>query len=328
MAALRVLLVGGTGTISSACAAEAVARGIELTVLNRGQSARRPVPDGARAVVADGRDPADVRRALGDREFDAVVDFVAFTPEHVAADIDLWRGRTGQYVFISSASAYQTPPARLPITEATPLRNPYWQYSRDKIACEELLLAAYRDEGFPVTIVRPSHTYDRMGSPTLGGWTDVDRMLRGAPVVVHGDGATVWTLTHSTDFATVFTGLLGHPATRGEAFHITGDEALTWDEIYRTIGAALGVEPQIVHVTSDRIAQVAPDLGPSLLGDRTNNAVFDNARVRALAPAPVRPVLLRDGAAQMATWHAAHPELVRPDARVDAVFDELVAAAG
>lgn len=327
MAALQVLFVGGTGIISSACAADAVARGIDLTVLNRGTSTLRPLPDGARVVHADGRDPADVRRALGDREFDAVVDFVAFTPEHVAADIDLWRGRTGQFVFISSASAYQTPPVRLPITESTPLRNPHWQYSRDKIAAEGVLLDAYRRDGFPVTIVRPSHTYDRTGSPTLGGWTDIDRMLRGAPVVVHGDGATVWTLTYSTDFAAVFTGILGHPASLGEAFHITGDEAPTWDAIYRTIGAAFGVEPQIVHVTSDRIAQVAPDLGPGLLGDRTNNAVFDNARVRALAPAPARPVLLRDGAAQLAAWHAAHPELVRTDAALDAVFDELVAAA-
>lgn len=330
--ATRVLLVGGTGIISSATARAAVARGLDVTVLTRGVSDLRPLPDGVRVVHADGRDPSSVREALGDATYDAVVDFVAFTPEHVASAVELWRGRTGQYVFISSASAYLKPPTALPVTESTPLRNPWWQYSRDKIACEDLLLRAFRDEGFPVTVVRPSHTYDAASCPTLGGWTDLHRMLRGDPVVVHGDGTSLWTITHHTDVAAVLVGLLDHPRALGEAFHITGDEAPTWDAIYRELAAALGVEPRLVHVTSDAIAAAAPDLGPGLLGDRTHSMVFDNAKARALAPAPAAPVTFRQGARQIAAWFreqlASAPERVAADPELDAVFDALVARHG
>src|SRR6185369_15116615 len=201
MTALRVLFIGGTGIISSACAPRAVAAGHEVTLLNRGASTKRPVPADVELLRADVRDPASVRAAVGDREFDVVVDFVAFTPEHVQSDVDIFTGRTGQYVFISSASAYQKPPSRVPVTESTPLHNPYWRYSQDKIACEALLLAAYRDNGFPATVVRPSHTYDRTSPPIDGGWTQIDRMRRGQPVIVHGDGTSLWTLTHHADFA-------------------------------------------------------------------------------------------------------------------------------
>src|SRR6266496_1197586 len=208
MAKLRVLFIGGSGVISSACSRVAAGGGIELFVLNRGRDTARPLPPGVSMLRADIREPESVRDEIKDLEFDAVADWVAFTPEHIRTDIELFRGRTGQYVFISSASAYQTPPARVPVTESTPLPNPYWQYSRDKIACEELLRAAYRDEGFPATIVRPSHTYDKTNVPLHGGWTALARMRQGKPVVVHGDGTSLWTLTHHTDFALGFVPLL------------------------------------------------------------------------------------------------------------------------
>src|SRR5690349_5203008 len=269
MSKLKVLFIGGTGVISSACAREAVDHhDIDLYVLNRGQSATRALPPGVRELRADVRDAESVRTAVDGLDFDAVVDWVAFTPGHVRADVDLFRGRTGQYVFISSASAYQTPPARVPVTESTPLRNPFLQYSRDKIACEDLLVAAYRDEGFPATIVRPSHTYDKTLIPLDGGWTVISRMRQGKPVVVHGDGTSLWTLTHHADFARGFVPLLGHPRTIGEAFHITSDDVLTWNQIAEALAAAAGATARIVHVPSDVIAAADPEWRAGLLGDK------------------------------------------------------------
>ena len=258
MSALRVLFIGGSGVISSACAREAVNAGIDLYVLNRGQSTTRPLPDGVAELRADVRNPEAVRDAIGGLDFDSVVDWVAFTAEHVRSDIDVFRGRTGQYVFISSASAYQTPPARLPVTESTPLRNPFWQYSRDKIACEDLLVREYRENNFPATIVRPSHTYDATKTVLSGGWTALARMLAGKPVIVHGDGTSLWTVTHNTDFARGFVPLLAHPRTLGEAFQITSDDVLTWDQIAHALAAALGVTARLVHVPSDAIAAADP----------------------------------------------------------------------
>src|SRR5260370_23851329 len=250
MTKLRVLFIGGSGVISSACSRVAVDSGIELFVLNRGRSTARPLPPGVSMLRADIREPGSVRDQIKDHDFDAVVDWVAFTPEHVRNDIDLFRGRTGQYVFISSASAYQTPPARMPVTESTPLRNPFWAYSRGKIACEDLLVAAYREQGFPATIVRPSHTYDKTAVPFEGKWTVLGRMLAGKPVIVHGDGTSLWTLTHSDDFARAFVPLLGHPRTLREAFQITSDDVLTWNQITETLAAALGRTAWVVHVPS------------------------------------------------------------------------------
>jgi nucleoside-diphosphate-sugar epimerase len=238
MADLSVLFLGGSGVISSACSWRAVEQGLDLSVLNRGKSTSRPLPSEAHRLVADLDDPQSVKEAIGDRQYDAVVDWLAFTPEQVRTRTDLFRGRTGQYVFISSASAYQTPPARLPITESTPLRNPFWEYSRNKIACEELLTSLYRDEGYPVTVVRPSHTYDKTMVPFDGRWTAVERMRQGKEVVVHGDGTSLWTLTHHRDFARAFVPLLGHQRTLGEAFHITSDDVLTWDQIARALAVA------------------------------------------------------------------------------------------
>lgn len=307
MASLSVLFIGGTGKISSACADVAVARGIELTVLNRGKTSLRAVPEGVATRSADVRDTSAVREALGNQEFDVVVNFIAYRPEHVSADIELFAGRTGHYVFISSASAYAKPVPSLPIRESTPLRNPFWAYSRDKIACEERLITAYRDHGFPVTVVRPSHTYDRTSIPLLGGWTAVDRMRRGEPVVVHGDGTSLWVLTHHADFARAFVPLLGRPQAVGEAFHITGDEAQPWDQIYRTLGRAAGVEPRLVHVSSEQIATAVPDWGPGLLGDAAHSVIFDNTKVKQLVPGWTAAIPWAEGAREIIEWFDADP---------------------
>jgi nucleoside-diphosphate-sugar epimerase len=324
MSALKVLFLGGTGVISSACAARAIEQGVDLHVVNRGQSSDRPLPPEARIVHADIRDRQALAEALGDEEFDAVVDWLAFTPDHVEADVEMFRGRTGQYVFISSASAYQTPPSRIPVVESTPLRNPFWQYSRDKIACEDLLTSRYRDDGFPMTIVRPSHTYDRTMVPFDGGWTAVARMRAGKPVVVHGDGTSLWTLTHHTDFARGFVPLLGNPRSLGEAFHITSDDVLTWNQIAQALADAAGAEAHVVHVPSDAIAAADEDWGAGLLGDKAHSMVFDNSRLRALVPDFVATVPFEQGAREIVKWYDADPSRQRVDARLDAVMDRLV----
>ena len=322
----RVLFVGGTGVISSAAVARAVSLGFRVTVLNRGASAARPAPAGVEVLMADVRDPAAVRRVLGGREFDVVADFVTFTTEQARTAVDLFSGRCGHYVYISSASAYQKPPLRLPITESTPLRNPFWQYSRDKIACEELLMAAYRDHGFPVTIVRPSHTYDPTKLPLLGGWTDVHRMRAGLPVLVHGDGTSLWTLTHSDDFAVGFAGLLGRDQAVGESFTITSDEVLPWDAVYRTVAAAAGVpDPVLFHVASETIAAHAPALGDGLLGDKAHSVIFDNSKIRTFVPEFRAAIPYREGARQILAWHIAHPEARVVDQDFMALSDSLAA---
>jgi nucleoside-diphosphate-sugar epimerase len=326
--ALKILFIGGTGQISAACARRAIELGREVHLLTRGITAKRPVPEGAQVLVGDVRDPESARAALAGREFDAVVDFVAFTPEHVQTDIELFSGRTAQYVFISSASAYQTPPARLPVVESTPLRNPVWPYSQAKIACEELLTRAYREDGFPATIVRPSHTYDRTQVPYDTGWTMIDRMRRGKEVVVHGDGTSLWTLTHSDDFAKAFVGLLGHPQAIGDAFHITSDESLTWNQIHEILGAAAGAQPRIVHVPSDAIFAADETWGRGLLGDKAHSMVFDNSKVRRLVPDYVATIPFSSGARQIIDWYDGDPSRQAVDPRMDALMDRLVEAFG
>ena len=328
MSALTVLFLGGTGIISSAAAVRAVELGHDLTVLNRGSSSTRPVPAGVEVLTGDVSDPGSVRRALGDRTFDVVVDFVAFTPDQVRADVDLFTGRTGQYVFISSASAYQKPVASLPIRESSPLRNPYWQYSRDKIACEDVLVGAYREHGFPVTIVRPSHTYDRTTVPITGGWTAIDRLRRGLEVVVPGDGTSLWTLTHHDDFARAFVGLLGLPAAVGDVFHITSDEALPWDQICTTLAAAAGVDdPGLVHVASESVAVVAPEWGPGLLGDKAHSVVFDNSKVKAAVPGWHATTSWATGAREIVEWFDADASRREVDPAAERAFDRLLAGA-
>lgn len=327
MAAQRVLIIGGNGIISSSVSRLAVERGFDVTLLNRGRSTTRPPVAGAEVIVGDADDAASVAAAVGSREFDVVANFRAFRPEQVRADVELFAGRTGQYLFISSASAYQKPIAQLPIVESTPLRNPFWQYSRDKIACEDVLVAAYREDGFPMTIVRPSHTYDATLIPLEGGWTTLQRMLDGKPVVVHGDGTSWWTLTHARDFARAFVGLFGNPHAIGSPVHITGDESLTWDEITRLLGRTLGVSPEIVHVASDAIARELPEMGPGLIGDKAHSVVFDNTRIKTLVPGWVATTPFAEGAREIAEWYLADPARQRVDAELDAAFDRLAAYA-
>ncbi len=322
---LDLLFIGGSGIISAASVARAVAQGHRVTVLNRGRSTTRPLPPEVETLVADVTDDDAVDAAIAGRDFDVVAQFRAFSPDHVTRDIERFTGRTGQYVFISSASAYQTPPSRLPVTESTPLRNPYWQYSRDKIAGEDLLVRAYRDDAFPATIVRPSHTYDRTLLPTLGAWTDVARMRAGRPVVVHGDGTSLWTLTHTDDFAVGFVGLLGHPHAVGDTFQIMGTHAPTWDQVYTWLGAAAGVpDPEIVHVPSEAIARVLPDVGDGLLGDKAHSMLFDCAKLQALVPEFATTITYDQAAHEQIAWYDAHPEAQAPDAVLDAAFDRLV----
>jgi len=327
-AGLKVLFIGGTGVISAAAAERAVAVGHQLTMLNRGNTVIRAIPPGVELLSADIRDTDSVRAALGARNFDVVADFVAFTPDQVAADIALFTGRTGQYVFISSASAYQKPPARLPIRESTPLRNPFWQYSRDKIACENLLVRAYRDDGFPVTIIRPSSTYDRTRIVLTGGWTDIARLRAGRPVVVHGDGTSLWTVTHSSDLAKALVGLLGLPQAVGDSFTITSDEYLPWNTIYQLFAEAAGAPPpRLVHIASQTIAAAAPQLGPPLLGDRSHSVIFDNSKVKALVPEFVCTTSFATGVRDIVNWYDANPDQQIVDHDLDATFDRLITVA-
>jgi nucleoside-diphosphate-sugar epimerase len=304
-----ILFIGGTGVISATAAQRAVAVGHRLTILNRGRSTRR-VPNEVEILHADVRDVSAVQEALAGREFDAVADFITYKPDQAKASIDLFAGRTGQYVFISSASAYQKPPTRLPIRESTPLKNPFWQYSRDKIACEDLLYEAYREQDFPLTVVRPSHTYDRTKIAMVGGWTDIHRMRAGLPVMVHGDGTSLWTLTHSRDFAKAFVGLLGRPQAVGESYTITSDEYLPWNQIYKLFARAAGVsEPELVHVSSETIAAHSAELGPNLLGDRSHSVVFDNTKIKSLVPDYCATIPFADGAREIVNWYDANPGL-------------------
>jgi nucleoside-diphosphate-sugar epimerase len=326
MSGLSVLFLGGTGIISSACTERCLELGMAVFVLNRGRSTTRPMPDGCQPLVGDLSDPDSVQAAIGDLEFDVVADFRAFTADQVQKRLEILRDRMGQYVFISSASVYQKPPGRLPILESTPLRNPFWQYSRDKIACENLLVEAYREEGLPMTIVRPSHTYDKTLLPFDGGWTVVERMRRGAEVVVHGDGSSLWTLTHQRDFAEAFVGLLGHPAAIGDSFHITSDEWLSWNEIFRIVAHAAGVEAKLVHVPSDAIAAADPDWGAGLLGDKAHSMIFDNSKVRRLVSDFKAVIPFSQGAREILGWYDADPGRQQVDAAMDATMDELVSA--
>jgi nucleoside-diphosphate-sugar epimerase len=320
---MRVLFIGGTGIISSACSELALHKGIDLYLLTRGRSIR-PAPAGAQILHADVRKPDTVSQVLGNLTFDSVVNWVAYTPDQVQGDLELFRRRTQQYIFISSASAYQKPPPFLPISESTPLHNPYWQYSQNKAACETLLEQVGVQEGFPFTIVRPSHTYDCTLLPFHGGYATVARMRAGKPVVVHGDGTSLWTLTHHRDFAVGFVGLLGNPHALGHCFHITSDEWLSWNQIYQTVGHAAGVEPHLVHAPSEIIAAYDPEWGVSLLGDKAHSMIFDNSKIRRLVPEfhPVIPFW--QGAHEIIAWYDADISRQVVDAHIDEVHDRLV----
>jgi nucleoside-diphosphate-sugar epimerase len=326
---MRVLFIGGTGVISSACSELALQRGIDLYLLNRGKTqTQRPIPRGARVISADIRNPGSARQAVSNMTFDAVVDWIAFTPEQVQTDIDLFRDRTQQYIFISSATVYRKPPASLPITESTPLGNPFWPYAQNKIACEDLLNTAYRNGDFPAVIVRPSHTYDRTKLPCSGGYTSVARMRAGKPIVVHGDGTSTWVLTHHTDFAKGLVGLLGNPRTLGEAFHITSDELLTWNQIYSMLGKAASAGPQIVHAPSTLIAQHHGDWGVGLIGDKAHSVLFDNGKIKRFVPDFACTVPYARGAEETMAWFDADPARQVIDPGFDRAMDEIVEAMG
>ena len=324
MSNLRALIIGGNGIISSSVSRLALQRGFELTVVNRGISTTRAPLEGARHLTGDATDAASIAAAIGNEEFDIVANFRSFLPEQVRADIQLFAGRTAQYLYISSASAYQKPVAHLPITESTPLKNPFWQYSRDKIASEDALVEAYRATDFPATIVRPSHTYDETLVPIEGGWTVLDRMRRGLPVVVHGDGTSLWTLTHARDFAVGFVGLMGNPVAVGDVFQITSDFVYPWDAVYRMLGSALGVEPSLVHVASSTIAAAMPDWGPGLIGDKSHSVIFDNSKLRGVVPDFNPTTTFAQGAREIVAWYDADESRRTVDADLNARLDALI----
>ncbi len=324
---MKVLFIGGTGVISSACTVLALEKDIELYLLNRGKSTMS-VPVGANVIHGDIRDVDAVNKALGDMKFDVVVNFIAFSPEHIENDLKLFRGKMGQYIFISSASAYQTPPITLPVTESTPLYNPYWSYSQAKISCEERLMKAFREEKFPVTIVRPSHTYNRTMLPVKGGYTAVDRMRKGKPVIVHGDGTSIWVLTHNSDFAKGLVGLLGNEKAIGEAFHITSDELLSWNRIYELVAKAAGTEAKIVHIPSDVIARYNPEWGASLLGDKAHSMIFDNSKIKQLVPEYNATIPFSSGVEEIISWFDADPTRQVIDSELDRQMDEMIGKYG
>jgi nucleoside-diphosphate-sugar epimerase len=327
---MRVLFIGGTGIISSGVSPLVVEKGMELYLLNRGQS-KELVPRGAKQLAADVRDAASVRQALQGMSFDAVVDWLVFTPEQLEADIALFSGRTSHYIFISSASVYQKPPTHFPITESTPLANPYWQYSRDKIACEERLTREYRENQFPMTIVRPSHTYGLTMIPAgyhswSHPWTLVDRMRKGRKIIVQGDGTSLWTMTHNTDFAKAFVALIGNPRAVGHAFQITSDEALTWNQITIAIGKAASVDPDIVHIASDFIAAFDPDYRGGLMGDKAQCAVFDNTKIKRFVPGYSATVPFFEGVRWSVEWFEKHPERCTMDEAWNRTADRIIEA--
>lgn len=322
---MKVLFIGGTGFISSSVSRLVIEKGFNLTLLNRGLHAEE-IP-GSKRLAADIRQPGEVRKVLGDQRFDVVVDWVAFKKEDMERDLELFRGRTGQYIFISSASAYRKPPEQYLITESTPLGNPFWEYSRDKIACEERLMEAYHEEGFPATIIRPSLTYSTNFPVAIGGWgcyTLADRILKGRPIIVHGDGTSLWVVTHAEDLARGLTGLFGHPKAIGQAFHITTDEVLTWNQLYLTIGEALGAEPDIIHIPSDYIAAVVPRLRGTLLGDKSWSVVFDNSKIKSFVPDFKTVIPFREGIRRTVGWFAGEEKRRRVDEGVNGEMDLII----
>jgi nucleoside-diphosphate-sugar epimerase len=301
---MRVLFIGGTGNISTACTRLAIEKGIDLSLLVRGQSPRL-FSGNAEMIHGDIRDRQATAAALKNRQFDAVVDWVAYLPEHVETDIALFRGKTRQFLFISSAAAYQKPPSHFVITESTPLANSFWQYACNKIACEEMWDRAHRDEGFPVTIVRPSHTYSETRIPnalSLRGYTLIERMKRNKKIIVHGDGQSLWVLTHADDFAQALVGMLGKAESIGQRYHITSDEVLTWDQIYTEIGHAAGFEPNLIHIPSEYIRLFDAEVGAGLVGDKAYSVVFDNSKIKRLVPTFRAEISFAEGIRRSLAW--------------------------
>ncbi|MDR3287359.1 MAG: SDR family oxidoreductase [Prevotellaceae bacterium] len=329
---MKILFIGGTGTISTAVSKEIIAAGHRLYLINRGNKNNR-LPKGAIQLIADINDEQKVSALIKDLNFDVVADFIAFVPEHLQRDYRLFNGKTRQFVFISSASAYQKPPADYRVSEATPLANPFWQYSRNKIACEEYLMQLYRNQQFPITIVRPSHTYCETSIPlgvhgTQGSWQVAKRMLEGKPVIIHGDGTSLWTMTDSRDFAKMFTGLLGNIQAIGETVQITSDETLTWNQIYECVANALNVKLKAVHVSSEFLAVCGEkyDFLGGLTGDKANCAVFDNAKLKRLVPEVTAKIRFAQGIQETIDYVLSHKECQTPDEEFDRWCDKVIAA--
>ena len=326
-----VLLIGGTGTISTAVTRRFLEEGWDVTLANRGNRTER-VPDGAHVLTCDVWDIESRKAALSGKNFDTVCQFIGFRPEQVQMDLDFFAGRCGQYMYISSASAYHKPVCSPFITESTSLVNPFWQYSRDKIACEHLLMEACRNSGFPATIIRPSHTYDERSVPVgvhgqFGSWQVLDRMMHGKPVLIQGDGTSLWTLTFNTDFAKGFVGLAGNPHAIGEAFYITGDETLTWNQIYETIADALHVQLHPLHVSSDFLAETSSyGFEGSLTGDKAQSVIFDNTKLKKAVPGYQATIRFDQGVRICLDHILAHPELQRPDPDFDRYTDRVCEA--
>lgn len=324
---MKVLFIGGTGIISSACTDLAIAKGFELYHLNRGNSSSiRAIPDGVHQLTTDVRSFEQTAAVLEGHQFDAVVDWISFVPEHLEHNLKLFRGKTKQFLFISSASAYQTPPVKLPVTEETPLENPYWEYSRNKIACEDFLKTNAPQYGMNYTIVRPSHTYDKTLLPFDEGYTVIDRMLKGKPVVVLGDGTSIWTLTNHKDFAVGLVGLLNNPKAMNDVFQITSDEWLSWDRIFTLVGRAFGVEPKLVHIPSEIIASYLPQIGAGLLGDKMHSMIFDNTKIKSVVPEFNCQIPFEEGVKAIAAWYTSGKANTTVDDNLNQIFDEMIAA--
>jgi len=325
---MKLLFIGGNGNISWNCTQEALKKGHEVWVLNRdsGSVMRRELSSEVRKLRADIGKPEELRQALKDLSFDVVADFICFTPEQAAQDVEIYGKICKQFMFISTASAYQKPLGAVPITESTPLKNPYWLYSRNKIACEDLFLKEYRDRDFPITIVRPSHTYDTIIPAAMGssGWTNTARIIAGKTTVLHGDGTTLWTLTHAEDFARAFTALLGNQGAIGHAFHITSDEWLTWRQISECVANALGAPPpKFKCVASEKIAEKNPDLGAGLLGDKSWCAIFDNSKIKSFAPGWQAKIPFREGIVRTLNWFMENENRRKTNAELDKFLDSL-----
>jgi nucleoside-diphosphate-sugar epimerase len=325
---MKALFIGGTGNISTACTRLALGKNIEVFHLNRGNRAGR-TPEGTVTLTADARDPAAITKAIRGLHFDCVVQWVAYLPEQVEADIEVFKDSTNQYVFISSASAYSKPLPHPVISESFPVGNPLWPYSDRKAMCERTLAATGTAKGLPWTIVRPAHTYDDGFIPTNFGsrdYTIANRILEGKEIIVHGDGETLWTLTHSSDFARGLVGLIGNPAALGQAFHITSDEFLTWHTIFRTLGRALGREPLMVHIPADYIAAMNPELGAPFLGERAHSHIFDNSKIKRLVPGFKTEVSFAEGIRRSLAWFDAHPEAKVIEHRTEGEMERILAA--
>jgi nucleoside-diphosphate-sugar epimerase len=319
---LKILFIGGTGVISSACSTLCVEKGYQLHLLNRGNSFR-PIPENANLIKADIKDKTRIQSRLKDHYFDVIVDWIAYNREDVQRDFELFRGKTSQYIFISSASVYAKPP-QVPIGETHSIDNPFWTYSQNKILCEEYLKDVRKKYRFPVTIVRPSHTYDKTKIPLHGGYTTLNRLLTGKKIIVHGDGTALWTLTHHLDFAQGFIGILGKSEAVGEVYHITGDEVLTWDQIAHLLARAAGVEANIVHIPSDFIHHHDPEWGTGLLGDKAYSMVFDNTKIKKINPEFLATISFAAGAAEIYDWYQSNDSHKVVNHALDQSMDNMI----